>query len=196
MNFDLVTQSATTARTPSVLARFDLTLQFGRRGMLSLHSLCFLQWRKTRWCGKILIYTTPDKMILRLLINIQRMLGISMKCSLFQNCLKYIKLIAPILVHCHITTSLRPWLLPSFLSNDSYPMVALGFGIVGDWADSSGSALVATAPCAVCKLTTNCRETQGCTDMHELFWAMILYMYTCADLCKSYVPTYIMYRVV
>lgn len=110
--------------------------------------------------------------MLRLLINIQRMLGISMKWSLFQNCLKYIKLIAPILVHCHITTSLRPWLLPSFLSNDSYPMVALGFGIVGDWADSSGSALVGTAPvpCANSQLNpTNCRETQGCTDMHELF---------------------------
>lgn len=70
INSGSVTQSATTARRPSVLARFDLTLQFGRRDMLSLHSLCFLQRRKIRWCGKILIHTTPDKMMLRLIINI------------------------------------------------------------------------------------------------------------------------------
>ncbi len=110
-------------------------------------------------------------MMLRLLINIQRMLGISMKCSLFQNCLKYIKLIAPILVHCHITTSLRPWLPPSFLSNDSYPMVALGFGIVGDWADSSGSALVGTAPvpCANSLLTVvKPKDVRICMNCFEL----------------------------
>lgn len=34
------------------------------------------------------------------------------------------QLVAPMFVHCHVTTSLLPWLLLSFLSNDSYSLVA------------------------------------------------------------------------
>lgn len=65
-----------------------------------------------------------------------------MKWSLFQSYFKYIKLFAPILVHYHINTSLRPWLLPSFPSNDSYLMVSYIRLFLQEWLLRLGSGIV------------------------------------------------------
>lgn len=60
INYNLTTQNATTATTPSILARFDLTLRFGGRMLSLLHSLYFLQRRIPRRRSGYLLYCRQE----------------------------------------------------------------------------------------------------------------------------------------